>query len=203
MFSWMMKMHVKPLRLFLLLLFLFFLSFFLSFFFFHELELFACLCWLCALIYMNNYTSKLNLSCTEWSSSRKITVEVADWPAVCAASFLFVYRQRLTFQAPELLCEALYPGGPINPWTPGVPDGPWEPFIPLGPIGPRGPGEPGAPWVPFTPLGPIGPTFPLVPLKPLGPISPGGPLEPRGPIGPWGPAGPGGPVLNPCKQQRE
>ena len=130
---------------------------------------------------------------TGWSSSRRVTLEVADMPDVCTTSFLFLYWQRLTFQAPELPCGAL-PGGPIGPWTPGGPDGPCEPFTPLGPIGPWGPGTPGAPWAPFTPLGPIGPTLPLVPLKPLGPMGPGAPWEPRGPIGPWGPGGLGGPA---------
>ena len=122
---------------------------------------------------------------TGWSSSRTVTREEADAPAVCAPSFLFLYWQRLTFQASELL-----PGGPIGPVTPGSPDGPWEPFTPLGPTGHWGPGEPGAPLHPFTPLGPIGPSFPLVPLEPLGLMGPGDPWEPRGPIGPWGPGGP-------------
>lgn len=130
---------------------------------------------------------------TLWSSSRKVTLEVADTPNVFAASFLYLYWQRLTFHAPELPCGAL-PGGPIGPVTPGSPDGPWEPFTPLGPIGPWIPGDPCEPWEPLKPLGPIGPKGPLVPLKPLGPLGPCAPWTPRGPIGPWGPGGPGKPV---------
>ena len=116
---------------------------------------------------------------TGCSSSRRMTFEFADAPAVCATSFLFLYWQRLTFQA------VFFPAGP---WGPGNPRDALYPRGPIAPGIPRGPGEP---WEPFKPRGPAGPA---VPLGPIGPTGPGVPGEPGGPVWPRGPGGPGGPV---------
>ena len=61
-----------------------------------------------------------NIRFTGFLSSRRVTIEVR---AAFSSVFSFSYRQRLTFQAPELPCGAL-PGGPTGPGTPGDPGEP-------------------------------------------------------------------------------
>ena len=88
------------------------------------------------------------LSHTGCSSSRRITFELAEFPAVWETSFLVLCWQRLIFPGPGIPCGPGGPGGPAIPPPPVC-----VALTPGGPLGPSKPVGPGKPWEsPWAPL---------------------------------------------------